>query len=58
MIFFVVKAFLSASKGTLRKVGIPEETVEKWAEHYQEELDNKHYYNIWYYMSARKSICV
>ncbi|KAK1221059.1 hypothetical protein PQX77_016105 [Marasmius sp. AFHP31] len=52
------RAFLSASKGTLRKIGIPEETIEEWAEHYQEDLDNKHYYNIWYYMTARKSVCV
>ncbi|KAL0575183.1 hypothetical protein V5O48_006777 [Marasmius crinis-equi] len=52
------RAFLSASRGTLRKLGIPEGIVDEWAMHYEDDLDSKHYYNIWYYMTARKSIRV
>ncbi|KAF9266895.1 S-adenosyl-L-methionine-dependent methyltransferase [Marasmius fiardii PR-910] len=52
------RAFLGASRETLRKGGIPEETVDEWAKHYEEDLDSKHYYNVWYYTVAQKSICV
>ncbi|KAG7093634.1 hypothetical protein E1B28_007298 [Marasmius oreades] len=52
------RAFLHGSRGILGKRGIPEETIDKWAKHYEEDLDNKHYYNVWYYTAAQKSICV